>query len=216
MVIVAPSILSADFRYLEKEIKKVEKEGAGMIHLDIMDGHFVPNITIGPLIAKAVRKCTKLPLEAHLMIENPEKYIPAFAEAGADYITIHTETSKNLSADVELIKNLGKEACVSINPATPVDQVMPVLDRLKMVLLMSVNPGFGGQQFMPEVLPKIKKLRSEISNQKLPVDIAVDGGINLLTAPQAVAAGANILVAGSAIYHAKDYKAVIKKLKELK
>jgi len=215
MVMVAPSILSADFRYLEKEIKKVEKEGAGMIHLDVMDGHFVPNITIGPLIAEAVRKCTKLPLEAHLMIENPEKYILAFAEAGADYITIHTETSKNLSGDIELIKNLGKEACISVNPATPVDQVIPVLARLKMVLIMSVNPGFGGQEFMPEALPKIEKLRAEINNQKLAVGIAVDGGINLETAPRAVSAGANILVAGSAIYHAKDYKTVIKKLKAL-
>jgi ribulose-phosphate 3-epimerase len=216
MVVVAPSILSADFRNLGEEIKKVEAAGAEMIHIDVMDGHFVPNITIGPLVVNAVRKATKLPLEAHLMIENPDRYIPDFAKAGADFITIHTESSKNLMEDIELIKQNGKEACVSINPATPMDPVLPVLDRVKMVLCMTVNPGFAAQEFMPEVLPKIKKLREEITKRKLKVDIAVDGGINLETAPRVVKAGANILVAGSAIYHAKDHAKVILTLKGLK
>lgn len=216
MAIVAPSILSADFRCLESEIKKVEAEGAKMIHLDIMDGHFVPNITIGPLIVKAVRKCTKLPLEAHLMIENPDKYIPDFAKAGADIITIHQETSKSMIEDFELIKQNGKKPAISINPSTPLETILPVLDRVEMVLIMSVNPGFGGQKFMPEVLPKIKKLKSLVVSRKLSVNIAIDGGINLETAPKAVKAGVEILIAGSAIYHADDYKAVIKKLRELK
>jgi ribulose-phosphate 3-epimerase len=216
MVIVSPSILSADFRFLEAEIKKVEAAGAGMIHVDVMDGHFVPNITIGPLIVEAVRKCTKLPIEAHLMIENADRYIPDFANAGADIITIHQETSKNMIEDFELIKQNGKKPAISINPDTPIESILPILDRIDMVLIMSVNPGFGGQKFMPEVLPKIKKLKSVIKEKKLAVDIGIDGGMNLETAPKAVKAGANILIAGSAIYKADDYKAVIKKLKELK
>lgn len=213
---VAPSILSADFRNLEDEIRKVENAGADLIHVDVMDGHFVPNITIGPLVVKAARKCTKLPLDVHLMIENPDKYIPDFAKAGADIIMIQVEASKSLAEDIELINQNGAKPGVVVNPATPVEEVFPVLDKIVMVLLMTVNPGFEGQKFMPEVLPKIKKLRSEINKRKLKVDIQVDGGINLETAPQAVKAGANVLVAGSAIFYAKDYKLVIKKLKELK
>jgi len=212
---IAPSILSADFRCLEEEIKKVEKAGADYIHIDVMDGHFVPNITIGPLIVKAARKCTKLPLDVHLMIENPDKYIPDFAKAGADIITIQVEASKSLAEDVELIKQNDVAAGVVVNPATPVEEVYSVLDKISMVLLMSVNPGFEGQKFMPEVLPKIKKLQAEIKKRKLKVEIEVDGGINLETAPQVVKAGANVLVAGSAIYYAKDYKKAIKQLKSL-
>jgi len=215
VVKLAPSILSADFSCLGAEIKKVEAAGADMIHVDVMDGHFVPNITIGPLVVKAVRQCTELPLDVHLMIENPDKYIPDFTRAGADIVTIQVEASKDLEEDIELINQNNAKPGVVVNPDTPIDSVFHVLDRVCMVLLMTVNPGFEGQKFMPEVLPKIKELRAEISKRKLNVDIEVDGGINLQTAPEAIKAGANVLVAGSAIYHAKDYKGVIKKLKSL-
>lgn len=226
MAKVAPSILSADFSNLEDDIKKVEAAGADMIHCDIMDGHFVPNITIGPLIVKALRKITKLPLDVHLMIENPDRYIPDFARAGADIICIHAEASKSLIEDIELIKANHKLAAVSLNPETPLDPILSVLDKVCMVLFMTVNPGFEGQKFMPEVLPKIKKLKSLIESRKLParrsskseggsVDIEVDGGINTATGKQAVKAGANVLVAGSAIFYAKDPAKVIKELKAL-
>lgn len=215
-IIVAPSILSADFGCLEAEIKKVEKAGAQMIHVDVMDGHFVPNITIGPLVVKAVRKITKLPLDVHLMIENPDKYIPDFAKAGSDIITIHAEASKSLDEDIELIRQNNVKPGVVLNPDTPVEKIFHVLDKIVMVLLMSVNPGFEGQKFMPEVLPKIKKLKSEISKRKLNVDIEVDGGINLETAPKVVKAGANVLVAGSAIFYAKDPEKVIAGMRKLR
>jgi ribulose-phosphate 3-epimerase len=212
---IAPSILSADFRCLEEEIKRVERGGADLIHVDVMDGHFVPNITIGPLVVKAVRKCTTLPLDVHLMIENPHKYIPDFARAGADIIMVQVEASKNLVDDIELINQNNAKPGVVVNPATPVEKVYPVLDKVAMVLLMTVNPGFEGQKFMPEVLPKIKKLREEVKRRNLEVDIEVDGGINLETAPKAVKAGANVLVAGSAIFYAKDPIEVIQKLKKI-
>jgi len=215
MVKVAPSILSADFSRLAEDIQMVEAAGADMIHCDVMDGHFVPNITIGPLIVKAVRKTTKLPLDVHLMIENPDRYIPDFAKAGADIICIHAEASQSLAEDIELIKKNDKLAAVSVNPRTPLDPILPVLDKVCMVLFMTVEPGFEGQKFMPEVLPKIKKLREEIKKRKLNVDIEVDGGINLETGKKAVQAGANVLVAGSAIYYDKDPRSVIKKLKAL-
>jgi ribulose-phosphate 3-epimerase len=215
MVKVAPSILSADFGRLAAEIKKVEEAGADLIHIDVMDGHFVPNITVGPLLVKACRKATDLPLDVHLMIENPDRYIPQFAKAGADIITIHVEASKSLQEDIEIIKRNGAKAGVVANPATPVKSLFPVLDKVTMVLLMSVNPGFEAQKFMPEVLGKIKKLSAEIRRRRLSVDIEVDGGINLDTAKKAAAAGANILVAGSAIFYAQDYKSVIKKMKAL-
>lgn len=211
---VAPSILSADFGNLEDEIKKVEKAGADLIHIDVMDGHFVPNITIGPLIVKACRKATKLPLDVHLMIENPDRYIPDFAKAGADIITIHVEASKNLFEDIELIRQNGVKPGVVVNPKTPVETVFPVLDKVNMILIMSVNPGFEGQKFMPEVLQKIKSLKSEVVCRKLSVNIEIDGGINLDTAKEAIKAGVNILVAGSAIFYAKDYKKAIKSLRQ--
>jgi ribulose-phosphate 3-epimerase len=211
---IAPSILSADFRQLAAEIKKVEQAGADLIHIDVMDGHFVPNITIGPLIVKACRRATKLPLDVHLMIENPERFIPDFAKAGADLITVQVEASKNLESDIELIKKQNVKPGLVVNPATPAEKVSPFLDKVVMVLLMSVNPGFEGQKFMPEVLPKIKELRSLVVSRKLSVDIEVDGGINLETAKEAVKAGANVLVAGSAIFYAKDYAAVISQLKK--
>ena len=216
VVKICPSILSADFGNLEAEIKKVEKAGADMIHIDVMDGHFVPNITIGPVVVKAVRKITKLPLDVHLMIENPDRYIPDFAKAGADIITIHAEASKNLDEDIELINQNNVKPGVVVNPDTPVDSVFHVLNKVAMVLIMSVNPGFAGQKFMPEVLPKIRKLKAESSKRKAAIDIEVDGGITCETAPQAVKAGANVLVAGSAIFGAKDYEAVIQKMKKLK
>jgi ribulose-phosphate 3-epimerase len=215
MVKVAPSILSADFSKLGEEIKKVEAAGCDLIHVDVMDGHFVPNITIGPLVVRACRKVTKLPLDVHLMIENPDRYIPDFAKAGADIITIQVEASKNLEEDIELIKRNNVKPGVVVNPGTPIDSVFHVLDKVAMVLLMTVNPGFEGQKFMPEVLPKIKKLKQEIINRKLAVDIEVDGGITLETAKEAVKAGANVLVAGSAIFYSKDYKEVIWQLKKM-
>ncbi|MDD5382358.1 MAG: ribulose-phosphate 3-epimerase [Candidatus Margulisbacteria bacterium] len=213
MVKIAPSILSADFGKLENEIRKVEAAGADLIHIDVMDGHFVPNITIGPLIVKACRRATKLPLDVHLMIENPDRYIPDFAKAGADIITIHVEASKNLIEDIELIKRNNVKPGVVVNPATPIEKVFPVLDKVAMVLLMSVNPGFEGQKFMPAVLLKIKALQSLVVSRKLSVDIEVDGGINLETAKEVIKAGANVLVSGSAIFYAKDYGAVIRQLK---
>lgn len=212
---IAPSILSADFTCLEAEIKKVERGGADLIHVDVMDGHFVPNITIGPLVVKAVRKCTRLPLDVHLMIENPHKYIPDFAKAGADIIMVQVEASKNLVDDIELINQNNAKPGVVVNPATPVEIVYPVLDKVAMVLLMTVNPGFKRQKFMPEVLPKIRELKAEVKKRNLEVDIEVDGGINLETAPKAVKAGANVLVAGSAIFYAKDPIEVIQKMKKI-
>jgi len=210
---VAPSILSADFTRLAEEIRAVERAGADLIHLDVMDGHFVPNITIGPLVVRAARKATKLPLDVHLMIENPDRYIPDFAKAGADIITIHAEASKNLDEDIELIKMNNVKPGVVLNPATPAEKVFHVLDKVAMVLVMSVNPGFEGQKFMPEVLPKIREIKARVAGFQFPVDIEIDGGINLETAKEAVKAGANILVAGSAIFYSKDYAAVIKGLK---
>jgi len=215
MIKIAPSILSADFSKLGEEIKKVEAAGADLIHLDVMDGHFVPNLTIGPLIVKACRKITKLPLDVHLMIENPDRYIPDFAKAGADIITIQVEASKNLDEDIELIKRNNVKPGVVVNPATSVESVYSVLDKIDMVLIMSVNPGFEAQKFMPEVLPKIKELKKSIKHRALSIDIEVDGGINLETAKEVVKAGANVLVAGSAIFYAKDYKDIIRKFKSL-
>lgn len=215
VVKIAPSVLSADFKNLEEEIRKVEAAGADLIHVDVMDGHFVPNITMGPLVVKALRGITRLPLDVHLMIENPDRYIPNFARAGADIITIHVEASKDLEEDIELIRQNNAKPGVVVNPATPIDSVFHVLDKVVMVLLMSVNPGFEAQKFMPEVLPKIRKLKAESSKRKLEIDIEVDGGINLETAAEAVKAGANVLVAGSAIFYAPDYQAVIKKMKSL-
>jgi ribulose-phosphate 3-epimerase len=210
---VAPSILSADFSRLEQELKKVEAAGADMIHVDVMDGHFVPNITIGPLIVKAAKKSTRLPLDVHLMIENPDRYIPDFARAGASIISIHAESSKNLREDIESIKLNNCIPAVTINPKTDINAIADILPNIKMVLVMSVNPGFEGQKFMPEVLPKISRLREIIKQNKLSVDIQIDGGINLETAPLAVRAGANVLVAGSAIFYAKDINAAIQGLK---
>ncbi len=212
-ILVAPSILSADFSRLGEEVRAVEAAGADLIHVDVMDGHFVPNITIGPLVVAALAKVTQLPLDVHLMIENPEKYIEPFAKAGANIISIHAEASKNLNRDIDLIHSCGVKPAVVLNPKTGIRPIEGILNKVAMVLIMSVNPGFEGQKFMPEVLPKIKELRTIIDEKKLKIDIEIDGGINLNTAAAAVEAGANVLVAGSAIYYSKDYKAVIKGLK---
>ena len=197
---ISPSILSADFSILGDEIKSLEKAGADLIHVDVMDGHFVPNITMGPPIIKMVRKCTKLPFDVHLMISPVEKYIKAFADAGADIITIHPEATDNLKRAVGAIKSSGKKAGVSLNPKTPISALMNVINELDLILVMSVNPGFAGQSFMSEVLPKVTELRKMINDKKLKIDIEIDGGINFETAPLAVKAGANILVSGTTIF----------------
>lgn len=213
MVKIAPSILSADFARLGEEIKDVENGGAEYIHVDVMDGHFVPNITIGPLIVEAIRPITKLPLDVHLMIENPDQYIEAFAKAGADYITVHVEACKHLHRTIHFIKSFGVKAGVVLNPATPVETIQHVLSDVDMVLLMSVNPGFGGQAFIPEVTGKIKTLRRMIDEKGLQVEIEIDGGVNEVTAKLCIEAGATVLVAGSAVYNEKDRAKAIAALK---
>jgi len=207
---IAPSILSADFSCLGEEIKRVESCGADMIHVDVMDGHFVPNITIGALVVKDIRKVTKLPLDVHLMIKNPQKFIGSFVAAGSDMITVHIETvnKSEVRSQKSQLKAKGVKLGVSLNPATPLKKVIEVLPLVDFILVMTVNPGFGGQDFIPEVLAKIRKLRSLFSG-----DIAVDGGINEKTARQVIKAGANVLVAGSYIFKSKDYKESIRRLK---
>ena len=197
---ISPSILSADFSILGDEIKSLEQAGADLIHVDVMDGHFVQNITMGPPIIKMIRKCTKLPFDVHLMISPVEKHIKAFAEAGSDIITIHPEATDNLKRAVGTIKSLGKKAGVSLNPKTPISALMDVINDIDLILIMSVNPGFAGQSFMSEVLPKVTELRKLINDKKLKIDIEIDGGINFETAPLAVKAGANILVSGTTIF----------------
>ena len=197
---ISPSILSADFSILGDEIKSLEKAGADLIHVDVMDGHFVQNITMGPPIIKMIRKCTKLPFDVHLMISPVEKYIKAFADAGSDIITIHPEATDNLKRAVSTIKSLGKKAGVSLNPKPPISALMDVINDIDLILIMSVNPGFAGQSFMGEVLPKVTELRKMINDKKLKIDIEIDGGINFETGPLAVKAGANILVSGTTIF----------------
>ena len=204
MVKIAPSILSADFSKLGEEISDVEKGGAELIHVDVMDGHFVPNITIGPLVVESIRPITKLPLDVHLMIENPDQYIESFAKAGADYITVHVEACRHLHRTIQLIKSFGVKAGVVLNPATPVQLIEPILEELDIVLLMSVNPGFGGQKFIPSVLNKIKQVRDLAKQKGVQLEIEVDGGVNEQTARLCVEAGATILVAGSAVYNQED------------
>ncbi|WP_317906789.1 ribulose-phosphate 3-epimerase, partial [Bacillus subtilis] len=207
---VAPSILSADFARLGEEIRDVEQGGADFIHIDVMDGHFVPNLTIGPLVVEAVRPITELPLDVHLMIEAPDRYIPAFAKAGADILSVHVEACPHLHRTIQLIKEQGVKAGVVLNPHTPVQQIEHVLEGLDLVLLMTVNPGFGGQSFISSVLPKIRQVK-EMAEQKGLADllIEVDGGVNKMTARQCIEAGANLLVAGSAVYNEKDRKKAI-------
>ncbi|GAM14198.1 ribulose-phosphate 3-epimerase [Mesobacillus selenatarsenatis] len=213
MVKIAPSILSADFARLGEEIKDVERGGADYIHVDVMDGHFVPNITIGPLIVEAIRPITKLPLDVHLMIENPDQYIEAFAKAGADYITVHVEASRHLHRTIQLIKSTGVKAGVVLNPATPVDSLKHIIEDIDMVLLMSVNPGFGGQKFISSVLPKIRQVKELADSLNPELEIEVDGGVNEETAKLCVEAGANVLVAGSAVFNKENRGAAIASLR---
>ena len=213
MVKIAPSILSADFARLGEEIKDVERGGADYIHVDVMDGHFVPNITIGPLIVEAIRPVTKLPLDVHLMIENPDQYIETFAKAGADYITVHVEASRHLHRTIQLIKSTGVKAGVVLNPATPVDSLKHIIEDVNMVLLMSVNPGFGGQKFISSVLPKIRQVKELADSFNPELEIEVDGGVNEETAKLCVEAGANVLVAGSAVFNKEDRGAAIASLR---
>lgn len=208
---VAPSILSADFSRLGEEIKAVEAAGADIIHIDVMDGHFVPNITIGPIIVEAARRSTKLPLDVHLMITNPELYIDDFAKAGADYLTVHVETAFHLNRLVQSIKeHKGIKAAASLNPATPLTSLDYILPDLDMVLIMSVNPGFGGQAFIPSALDKIARLRKRIDELGLKTEIEVDGGVKPDNAAAIIDAGADILVAGSAVFSKKDYAGAIR------
>ncbi len=208
---VAPSILSADFSRLGEEIKTVEAAGADLIHIDVMDGHFVPNITIGPLIVEAARRSTNLPLDVHLMITNPEFYVADFAKAGADIITVHAETAFHLNRLVQSIKEQkGVKAAVSLNPATPLTMLDYILSDLDMVLIMSVNPGFGGQSFIPSAMEKIRLVRKLIDELGLTTEIEVDGGVKPENAAAVIEAGADILVAGSAVFGKKDYAAAIR------
>lgn len=213
MVKIAPSILSADFSWLGEEIKDVEMGGADMIHVDVMDGHFVPNITIGPLIVDAIRPITKLPLDVHLMIENPDQYIEAFAKAGADYITVHVEACPHLHRTIQLIRFHGVKAGVVLNPATPAQMIEHILEDIDMVLLMTVNPGFGGQSFIHSVVPKIRQVKQMIDEKGLDVEIEIDGGVNIETAKLCTEAGASILVAGSAVYNKEDRKQAIEEIR---
>jgi ribulose-phosphate 3-epimerase len=213
MTLIAPSILSADFSRLEQEIKAVEAAGADWIHVDVMDGHFVPNITMGPIVVEAVRKSTGLPVDVHLMIENPDQYVSDFARAGANCISIQVEACTHLQRSVHLIKDLGKKAGAVLNPATPLTALDWVLADLDLVLIMSVNPGFGGQQFIPNSIDKIKQLRAMIDNQGYTALIEVDGGINGNTVAAVRKAGAQVLVAGSAVFGQEDYARAIAALK---
>lgn len=212
---IAPSILSADFARLGDEIEAIEKGGADWVHVDVMDGHFVPNITIGPPVVASVRKITGLPLDVHLMIEDPDKYIVAFAKAGADIITVHVEAATHLHRSIQFVKDQGCKAGVSLNPATPLSTLDHILSELDMVLIMSVNPGFGGQKFIPGVLPKIGRLREMIVERGIEVEIEVDGGVNSGTISEAAAAGANIFVAGNAVFSTEDYGETIGALRSL-
>lgn len=215
MIKIAPSILSADFMRLEDEIKAAEEAGAHMLHIDIMDGHFVPNITIGYSIVESIRKITELPLDVHLMIEDPDKYLSDFAKAGADFLTVHYEASVHLHRTVQWIKEQGIKAGVSINPATPIWNLSDILPDTDLVLLMTVNPGFGGQKFIPGTLEKIRNLRKMINDAGLATSLEVDGGVKIENAGKIADAGADILVMGSAFFSSKDYKKTMETLNGL-
>lgn len=211
---IAPSILSADFGRLHDEVQAIEKAGADYVHVDVMDGRFVPNITIGPLVLEAVKRATSLPLDVHLMIVEPEKYVDDFAKAGASIITVHQETCAHLHRTLQQIRAAGAKPGVVVNPGTSLSTIEEVLGEVDQVLLMSVNPGFGGQAFIPAAIDKVRRLRAMLDARGLQaVDIEVDGGINATTAKQVVAAGANVLVAGNAVFKTPDYRAAIASLR---
>jgi len=211
---IAPSLLSADFGRLDDEVRAAEKAGADLLHLDVMDGRFVPNITFGAPVVAAIKRCAKVPLDVHLMIVEPERYIEAFAGAGADVITVHPEATSHLQRAVARIRELGKKAGVALNPATSLSAVEWVLSDVDMVLIMTVNPGFGGQAFLPSMVGKIELLRTQLSRSGLAVDIEVDGGIKADNVAEVVKAGANVIVSGSGIFGTKDYEKTIDKMKE--
>jgi len=215
MKLIAPSILSADFSRLGEEIKAVEGVGADWIHVDVMDGHFVPNITIGPVVVEAVKRATELPLDVHLMIENPDQYLEDFVRAGSDTLTVQAEACVHLHRTIQAIKALGVKAGVALNPSTPISTIEWILEEVDMVLIMSVNPGFGGQKFITQALQKIKELKSMIRAKNLDVLIEVDGGINLKTIESVAKAGADVFVAGSAIFGSADYGETIREFRSL-
>ena len=214
MIKIAPSILSADFSRLGEEIVAAEKAGADLVHVDVMDGQFVPNITIGPLVVKAVKKVASVPLDVHLMIVDPDTYVKDFADSGADIITVHAEACVHLHRSIQNIKECGVKAAVSLNPATPLSDIEIVLPYVDMVLIMSVNPGFGGQKFIPEAIGKIKTLKEMITAKNLHVEIEVDGGVTVDNVEEVHKAGADIVVMGSAFYYSKDYAETVRLVRE--
>jgi len=215
MAQIAPSILSADFARIEEAVKIADEAGADLIHIDIMDGHFVPNLTFGPQLVASIRKKTSLLLDVHLMVENPRSFIPPFAEAGADWISIHLEASAHLHKDITMIKEYGKKAGLALNPATPLHLMNEILSEMDFILLMTVNPGWGGQGFIESCHSKISKLKSWINGQNLKIPIEIDGGVKLSNMEDLIKDGADILVVGSAVYGEKDPKETIVKMKEL-
>jgi ribulose-phosphate 3-epimerase len=210
---IAPSILSADFARLGEEVRAIEAAGADYVHVDVMDGRFVPNITIGPVVVEAVRQSTHLPLDVHLMIVEPEKYLQDFAKAGANFLTVHVEVAPHLHRVLQQIRDLGARPSVVLNPSTPLSSIEDVISDVEMILLMSVNPGFGGQSFIPHTVDKVRRLRRMLESNGLSTNIEVDGGINPQTARQVVEAGANVLVAGTAVFGSKDYRSAIAALR---
>jgi len=212
MIQIAPSILAANFAKLGEEVKAVEKAGAQLIHIDVMDGHFVPNISFGSIVLDAIRPLTDLPLDVHLMIENPDQYIEQFAKAGADYITVHVEACRHLHRTIQLIRSLGVKPGVVLNPHTPIESIQHILEDIDMVLFMTVNPGFGGQKFIHSVVPKIEALAAIIKERNLNIAIEIDGGINTETIVPCAKAGATIFVAGSAIYSKEDRTAALQEI----
>lgn len=216
MLLISPSILSADYGNLERELRRLTEAGADMVHIDVMDGHFVPNITLGAPVVRCIRGVTKLPFDVHLMISEPLRYLPDFVEAGADRITFHVESESDTGKTVDAILKFGKQAGLAIKPATPIEAVYPYLEKLAMALVMTVEPGFGGQSFMADMMPKIEKLRAECARRGIPdLDIQVDGGITAQTIPIAAKAGANVFVSGSALFANADLGAAIARFKAL-